>query len=332
MPSIQGWNGKHIHHRQVHRNKGYEISNIFHALRYGRGILAGLVDDVHDPHHSGHIRHRGFPGEQLCKSPADHTDKIEAVPERVLYRRDCRSGFYLKIEPVFHRFGAVSVRVLYRDHIGARKRDPFSVANDHQIEIPVRVLSGKFAEVGREIDPLPVDAADLVSPLKDPFIRTARLKIRDHGAGKSIGRGIQDHEQSESEQEVHCRTRDQDEHTSQNALIIKRAGILGSFVFPLHRAETSYRQSAKRIYRLFSLLFEQLRPHADGELRHLHAAGLGHQKMSQLMDKDQDSERKDSYQDIHLFQLSSDVLACPQVCLKQLIQCGVVTHLGVLHC
>ncbi len=168
-----------------------------------------------------------------------------------------------------------------------------SVPDQFDIHDAVRVLICKLAHIGGEIDPPAVDAIDLIPREKVAFIGTSGKKVFDDGAGKATDGGIQDHEQEKAKEIIHEGPGGEDDQPSDHALIAESAGIAGALLLPLHGTEAAHGKGAERVIRLPLLNMQQSGAHADGKFNDLYAACLGRQKMSQLMDENNDTERKD---------------------------------------
>ena len=79
----------------------------------------------------------------------------------------------------------------------------------------------------------------------------------------------------------------------QKPLVIQGSGVVGVLLLPLHGAEAADGQQAQSIGGIAPWSFEQGGAHADGELVDPHAAGLGRQKVAQLVDGDEHAEYQD---------------------------------------
>ena len=78
----------------------------------------------------------------------------------------------------------------------------------------------------------------------------------------------------------------------QKPWLLSAARVVGFLLLALHGAEAAHRERPQGVQRLALLLFPQCRPHADGELIDPHAAGLGRQKVTQLVYGDQYAEHQ----------------------------------------
>ena len=55
MAAVQGRDGQHIHHRQVHGQKCHKVGDVLQSLGRVGGVLPHLTDHHHHAHRAGHI-------------------------------------------------------------------------------------------------------------------------------------------------------------------------------------------------------------------------------------------------------------------------------------
>ena len=159
-----------------------------------------------------------------------------------------------------------------------------------------------FADIGREIDAVSVDAPDRVAHLQGvlPLIGAAVHKVCERRRGKALRLRKHEQKQQKSEHEVHECAGTEDQKPLPRRLARERARIVDRLILARHGAKAADRQAADGVERLPLLLFPDGRAHADGEFIHAHAAGFGHEKMTELMHGDEDTEDENCEQNIHV--------------------------------
>ena len=159
-----------------------------------------------------------------------------------------------------------------------------------------------FADIGREIDAVPVDAPDRVAHLQGvlPLIGAAVHEVRERRRGKALRLREHDQKQQQTEHEVHERAGAEDQKPLPCRLARERTRVVDRLVLARHGAEPADRQAADGVERLPPLLFPDGGAHADGEFIHAHPARLGHEEVAELMHGDEDTEDENCEQNIHV--------------------------------
>ena len=159
-----------------------------------------------------------------------------------------------------------------------------------------------FADIGREIDAVPVDAPDRVAHLQGvlPLIGAAVHEVRERRRGKALRLRKHDQKQQQTEHEVHERAGAENQKPLPCRLARECARVIDRLVLARHGTKPADRQAADGVERLPLLLFPDGGAHADGEFIHAHPARLGHEKMTELMHGDEDTEDENCEQNIHV--------------------------------
>ena len=102
--------------------------------------------------------------------------------------------------------------------------------------------------------------------------------------------GRADQHQQEAGDEIHGRSRHQDAKALPPGSLLEGSGVIGLGVLPFHGAVTTDGNAANGIKSLTLLLLPDGRSHKHGKLIDLHTGSLRCQKMSKLMDKNQNTK------------------------------------------
>mgnify|MGYP000130275648 CR=1 FL=1 len=121
---------------------------------------------------------------------------------------------------------------------------------------------------------------------------TRMEQYADNGLDYGFHAAIEAQDNKQSRKEIHPRPGGKDQQLRPKALVFQGPGIAGGLVLPLHGAEAAEGKAPQGVQGLPLLLLANGRAHADGELIHPHAAGLGGHKMSQLVYGDEHTEHQ----------------------------------------
>ena len=155
-----------------------------------------------------------------------------------------------------------------------------------------------YVEIHRH--PVSVDGQDPVAGLQHAGGGAALGQSGDGGGNIGAGAGIEQDHDEKSRHQVHKRARCQDDQLLPQGLGGKGPGIGRAVVpvLPLHGAVAADGQGAEGVFRLPLLPGPNGRAHADGELIDLDVQLFRRNKMSPLVDRDEQPKEKDSENDI----------------------------------
>ena len=195
----------------------------------------------------------------------------------------------------YREFLAGLVQVLAALHVEILQTELLAVPADDQVEVAGLVAAQQQGHVAEGVDALPVDGQDAVAHLKagGGFQRAAVGEAVDHRDVDGLDPGVKHQNDDKAREEVHQGAGGKDQELAPEALVIQGSGVVGVLLLPFHGAEAADGQQAQSICGIAPGLFEQGGAHADGELVDPHAAGLGRQKVAQLVDGDEHAEYQD---------------------------------------
>ncbi|MPN20681.1 hypothetical protein SDC9_168060 [bioreactor metagenome] len=115
---------------------------------------------------------------------------------------------------------------------------------------------------------------------------------------KRLGPGVENQQNQKARQEIGKGPRHKNEKLLPIPLAADGPGIIRILVLSLHGAVAAHGEDAEGILRLSPLSFKEGRTHADGKLVNLHAAGLGGQKVSQLVERDKHAKHENRRENV----------------------------------
>ena len=96
---------------------------------------------------------------------------------------------------------------------------------------------------------------------------------------------------NDAENDIKNRTGGGNNHSFPDRFITESALILAVFVLSLHADKAADREKTQRIYGFLALLFENRRAHTERKLVDLDFESLGKKEMTELMNKNNQSEK-----------------------------------------
>ena len=151
------------------------------------------------------------------------------------------------------------------------------------------------------IYPLSVNGQQGIAHLQ-AVLRLQRAALGKGGDGRvveSLCAAVQQQQDQKARQKIHDGAGGENQQLGPESLPVQGMGVVGVLVLALHGAETAAGDGSQGVECFALLLFPQGRPHADGKFVDGHAAGLGRQKVAQLMDGDQYAEDENGHKNIY---------------------------------
>ena len=226
------------------------------------------------------------------KRQAHHAHEVRGIGKAHLQPVSQGGLLHGEVQPVAGVGLAVLVGVLPALHGNPRKLHFFPVPHHGQVVLPRLVQVQQQRQVAVHIDFFPVDGRDAVPHLQGLLEGAAVGKAPDNGLDHGFHAAIEAQDNKQARKEIHPRPGGKDQQLRPKALVFQGPGIAGGLVLPLHGAESAEGKAPQSVQSLPLLPLANGRAHADGELIHPHAAGLGGHKMPQLVYGDEHAEHQ----------------------------------------
>ena len=124
------------------------------------------------------------------------------------------------------------------------------------------------------------------------LIGAAGHEVLDLRVAEGVGAGIEQADDDKAQQEIHEGPGAEDDDALPGGLGGEGARVVRGLVLAGHGAVAPEGDQAQGVEGLALLLFPEGRAHAQGELIHPHAAGLGRQEVAALVDAHQQAEEQ----------------------------------------
>ena len=121
-------------------------------------------------------------------------------------------------------------------------------------------------------------------------------KPRNHCGRNFRGGAQQNRDQHKAQHQIHKRSGKYHQHSAPDCLFFECVGIFAGLILPLHGAESADGEQTKGIRCLPFPKVQELRSHTDGELVDLNMVQLRHDKMSELMNPNNQPENENRNQ------------------------------------
>ena len=300
--AVQRGDGQEVHHPQVDGQERGEIEQVIHRLTYAAGGLRHLPHGVHNADGAGEGTEAHRAGEQVLQAPPDHPHEVHAVGQT--QPQLAAEGGLLALEVQAVHGDLLALHLVLPGRQGqVVQYDLFSISAHHDVVGLAVAPVQEGGDVAVEQDGAAVDGDDLVTGLEHglPLAGEAVHEAAE-GGGDVAGGGSEEGEDEEHPgQEVGGGTGDQNQEFFPPGGVAEGPWVVALPVLPFHGAEPADGEQAEGVFGLLPLPVPQLRPHADGELQHLHAGGFGHQEVTQLVDGNEEAEDDDGDDDIDEF-------------------------------
>ena len=147
-------------------------------------------------------------------------------------------------------------------------------------------------KVAVDVDFLSVQGNNPVPRLDALSKAASGVNLADGGQDKLLIRRKEAGQQHNAGEEIHGGTGGKDDHPLPPGSIGKCMGVVAGLVLPFHGTEAADGDAPDGIEGLANLLFENRRPHKQGEFVDLNTKCLGGDEMAKLMNKDEKAEQK----------------------------------------